>query len=192
MSLPSPASVLNSSAPAPVFLLGPAYAGKSELAMRLFRPDQAAVVIGTASPRERAFHDRLEHLKALRPAAWESLDCEADLPGAVADAASRSPQVMVDAVSQWLASLVVGRDDSGEAALTEYVRAQVDELRRVIAKNKQCRFVLVSAEVGGSPAPARAPERLYRQAVGQANQRLADLAQTVLWVVAGQPLKIKG
>ncbi len=189
MSLPSP---LNSSTPAPVLLLGPAHAGKSELAMRLLRPDQAAVVVGTAAVRERAFHERLEHLKGLRPAAWESLDCESDLPGMVDDAASRAPQVMVDAVSQWLAALVVGRDDQGESALADFLKAQVDDLRRVMQKHRNCRFVLVSAEVGGSPAPSRAPERLYRQAVGQANQRFAELAQTVLWVAAGLPLKLKG
>lgn len=189
MPLPSP---LSSQIPAPVLLLGPAHAGKSELAMRLFRPDQAAVVIGTAAVRERAFHERLEYLKGLRPGPWESVDAESDLPSLVDEAAGRSGQVMVDAVSQWLATLVVSRGEGGEDALADFLKAQIDELRGVIQKHPHCRFVLVSAEVGGSPAPSRAPERLYRQAVGQANQKLAELCQTVFWVTAGLPLKLKG
>ena len=189
MSLPSP---LSANTAAPVLVLGPAHAGKSELAMRLLRPDQPAVVIGTAMVRERAFQERLDHLKGLRPAPWESLDCESDLPGLVDDAAGRTGQVLIDAVSQWVATLVVGRDDAGEAALADFLTAQVEELRRVVRKHQPCRFVLVSAEVGGSPAPSRAPERLYRQAVGLANQRLAELSSTVLWVTAGLPLKLKG
>ncbi len=183
---------LSANTAAPVLLLGPAHAGKSELAMRLLRPDQPAVVVGTASTRERAFQERLEHLKGLRPAAWESLDCESDLPGLVDEAAGRAGQVMIDAVSQWVATLVVGRDDAGEAALADFLKEQTLELRRVVKKHPNCRFVLVSAEVGGSPAPSRAPERLYRQAVGLANQRLAELSSTVLWVTAGLPLKLKG
>jgi adenosylcobinamide kinase/adenosylcobinamide-phosphate guanylyltransferase len=189
MSLPSP---LSSQTAAPVLVLGPAHAGKSELAMRLFRPDEPAVVIGTASVRERAFQERLEYLKGLRPAPWESVDAEQDLPGLVDDAAGRAGQVMIDAVSQWLATLVVERDESGESALFDFLKAQVEELGRVMKKHQRCRFVLVSAEVGASPAPARAPERLYRQAVGLANQRLAALSETVLWVTAGLPLKLKG
>lgn len=187
-SSPSPSSQTK----APVLLIGPAHAGKSELAMRLLRPDESAIVIGTAHLREKTLADRVDRLKSLRPGPWESLDLVSDLPAVLNEAAAKTKQVMVDAVSQWLATLVVERGEEGESALEAHLATQVDELGRVIRKHPTCRFVLVSSEVGGSPAPSRAPERAYRKAVGLTHQKLAELAETVYWVAAGLPLKLKG
>ena len=79
-----------SSSKAPVLILGPAHSGKSEFAIRLFKPDQPAVVIGTSSLKERAFAARIDRLQSLRPAAWESIDLVSDLPATVDQAATRA------------------------------------------------------------------------------------------------------
>ena len=120
----------------------------------------------------------------------ESFDVGADLAAATADAAGRYPQVLIDSLSQWLAGLVVGGDERAELATD--VNFAVDELLRVVASHPRVRFVIVSAEVGGGPPPSRPRERLYRQQLGLANQRLARTAHGVLAMTAGIPSLLKG
>lgn len=182
--------------PAPILILGGAHAGKSELAMQLLAPDCETVVIGTADTNESALSPRLKALKALRPPAWTTLETTQDLPAALAQAVKKSPQVLVDAVSLWLAALHVelgarGADDP--AGAMQDADQRVDELMQVVlGAPKTCRIVLVSAEAGHGLAPQRVADRLYRRAVGLANQRLARQATTVIEVVAGLPRFIKG
>lgn len=177
-------------AASPVFFFGPAHAGKSELAMRALAPDSPAVVLGTAPAHEPAFQSRIKELQAQRPAPWENLDSGLDLAVAIEDVAKKYPQIMIDSLSQWLAALLVESEQS-ETALKKTVVGRVDELFQVLAKLSGIRLVLVSAETGAGPAPARALERLYREQVGLMNQRLARLARTAAWVSAGLPQVLK-
>jgi adenosylcobinamide kinase/adenosylcobinamide-phosphate guanylyltransferase len=182
--------------PSPILILGGAHAGKSELATQLIAPDRGAVVIGTADTGEGALSPRLKALKALRPPAWDTVETTHDLPAALSQAAKTSPQVLVDAVSLWLASLHVelgarGADDPVVAMADADQR--INELIKVIAGVPAgCRLVLVSAEAGHGLAPQRVADRLYRRAVGLANQQLAKRAATVIEVTAGIPRFLKG
>jgi adenosylcobinamide kinase/adenosylcobinamide-phosphate guanylyltransferase len=176
----------------PVLVLGPAHAGKSELAIQLLAPDRAAVVLGTSTLRHEAMERRLGQLAALRPPTWETIAVTRDLPVAVDDALGRAPQLLVDSVSQWLAAVVVGdADEAPGEAIAAAAAKQVDELLALIAARPQARVVLVSAEAGAAPTPGRPMERLYRRLVGETNRRLAAAARSVVVVHAGIPLVIK-
>ena len=181
---------------APVLLLGPAYGGKSELAMQALRPDLAATVIGTAPPDEPVFTTRLAQLQSLRPAGWRTLHAGPQVVKTLAEAAQYAPegQFLIDAVNQWLAVLLLAGSATpgSEAQRYQALETQITELIRLLGAYPLARFVLVSAEVGAGPAPARTPERLYRQAVGITNQRLAQVARTVVSVQAGLGQVIKG
>jgi adenosylcobinamide kinase/adenosylcobinamide-phosphate guanylyltransferase len=52
--------------------------------------------------------------------------------------------------------------------------------------------VLVSNEVGLGIVPDNALSRVFRDTQGRLNQRLAAIASRVVFVVAGQPLIVKG
>ncbi len=180
--------------PSPVLLIGPAYSGKTDLATRYLRPDQGAIVIGTALNIDPQTSRRLTSLKERRPAQWESLDSFYDLAVAVSDCGLKSPQILVDSVNQWLANLLVqGELSEGEEdQRLSLGLLRVDELAKAVHGCRSERVVVVSAEIGASPAPSRPLERLFRQLVGLANQRLAEVAQTVLTVHAGiaHPIKL--
>jgi len=194
--LQAPSRPLWTQCGAPILLIGPAYAGKSELAMQALRPDLAAVVLGSAPPEEPAFSSRLAQLQSLRPPSWETIHAGKHLVQAATEAAqaNKGGQILIDAVNQWLAVVLLGDPESShsEAVRAAWLDDQITALIRVLGAFPQTRFVLVSAEVGASPAPARLPERLYRQYVGVTNQRLAAVAQTVVSVQAGIGTVIKG
>jgi adenosylcobinamide kinase/adenosylcobinamide-phosphate guanylyltransferase len=50
---------------------------------------------------------------------------------------------------------------------------------------------LVSNEVGTGIVPENRLARLFRDATGFSNQRVATCADEVIWMVAGIPVKIK-
>ena len=52
-------------------------------------------------------------------------------------------------------------------------------------------LVLVSDEVGLGPVPENAETRLFREALGIANQAAAAAADSVFWVTAGIATRIK-
>ena len=52
--------------------------------------------------------------------------------------------------------------------------------------------VLVSNEVGSGVVPASDPAAVFRDALGELNQRVAAIADNVVLMVAGLPLAIKG
>ena len=61
-----------------------------------------------------------------------------------------------------------------------------------LLENGGKRIVLVSNEVGLSIVPENAMARRFRDEQGFANQRLAAVADEVIFVAAGLPLKLKG
>ncbi len=52
-------------------------------------------------------------------------------------------------------------------------------------------MVVVTNEVGLGIVPATPVGRVFRDALGRANQQLAALADTVYLLVAGQPVRVK-
>ena len=70
------------------------------------------------------------------------------------------------------------------------VHKEVDELALFLRERKQD-WIIVSNEVGLGLVPAYQMGRVYRDAIGWANQRLAREADTVLFMVAGIPMVVK-
>jgi adenosylcobinamide kinase/adenosylcobinamide-phosphate guanylyltransferase len=52
--------------------------------------------------------------------------------------------------------------------------------------------ILVSNEVGLGIIPADKPTRRYASAAAKLNKAVADIAENVILMVAGQPLYVKG
>ena len=178
----------------PLLILGNAHSGKSELAIQCLRPDLPGIVIGTAPPNEPTFHSRIAELQGLRPATWDSVYAGTDLVAAVTSATANVQQIIIDSINQWLATLLLSYsedDDGSEQGRANLLNSRVDELVKLLKRNQETRFVVVTAEVGGGPAPSRMAERLFRQQLGLANQHLARAASSVLAVQAGIPSILK-
>ena len=68
----------------------------------------------------------------------------------------------------------------------EYIEAVCDAIRA-----SKAAVVAVSNEVGSGVVPAYTSGRIYRDFLGQMNQKIAQIADTVILMVAGVPVILK-
>jgi adenosylcobinamide kinase/adenosylcobinamide-phosphate guanylyltransferase len=156
-------------------VLGGARSGKSAFAERLAAAAPPPVsYLATAVPGDDAdFAERILRHRERRPASWTTVECGADLPGALA----RQPgTVLVDSVGTWLASL------PGFAA-------DADELCGALRRRER-ETILVSEEVGLGVHPSTALGGLFRDRLGELNRRLSEVAARAFLVVAGRPIEL--
>ncbi len=181
---------------APILILGPAHSGKSQLALQLLDRQQPAMIIGTADDRDPLMAARITALQARWAPDWSGREVsrEQDLDALLADIPPSTPQLLIDSVNQWLAYRLV-HDFQRYTTQQLHQRAHHD-LGLLVAAIRQLatqrRVILVSSELGSSPPPSQPLPLILREAVGIANQRLADMSPTVIMQVAGIPQVIKG
>ncbi|MFC4532281.1 bifunctional adenosylcobinamide kinase/adenosylcobinamide-phosphate guanylyltransferase [Sphaerisporangium dianthi] len=186
-----------------VLVLGGARSGKSaEAELRLIaEPDVAYVATGPTGGRDADWLARVAAHRARRPPHWttiETTELEALLR-------SEAGPLLIDGIGTWLAAVFDacgawddpahdrprGRKPGRFGTALDAVAARCDDL---VAAWRQTRaqVVAVSDEVGLSVVPATASGRVFRDALGRLNQRLAAESEEAVFVVAGRvvPLPI--
>ncbi|MGQ0617652.1 MAG: bifunctional adenosylcobinamide kinase/adenosylcobinamide-phosphate guanylyltransferase [Acidimicrobiia bacterium] len=161
-------------------VLGGARSGKSAVAERLAaaragagRPVTYVATAVVACDPDLA--DRVAAHRARRPGRWRTVEAGLDLVGALAAVPPRSVTV-VEALGTWVA----GHPGFGadHHALGAALAAVVGDV------------VVVSDEVGLGVHPSTDLGRRFRVALGTVNQAVADVADEVLFVVAGRVLPL--
>lgn len=178
-----------------VLFVGGTRSGKSGMAQRWAEaqaPQRLYLATGRADDDEMAA--RIARHKAERGSGWlcreESLDpaaALADVAAAVqAGSAAGNPGVVLfDCASLWVANLMA-------ADMTEKdILDRVDALAAVIAKYP-LPLALVSVEAGLGMVAMSSLGRRFQDTLGLANQALARVCDTVLFVSCGLPLVLKG
>jgi adenosylcobinamide kinase / adenosylcobinamide-phosphate guanylyltransferase len=161
-------------------VLGGARSGKSRLAENLARGERH--YIATAQAFDDEMRARIAAHKLQRGAGWVTHEEAIALPSLLTAVDGAGRFILVDCLTLWLSNLILADTDwEGPAA----------ELVRVLSGVK-ADVVLVSNEVGLSIVPDNALGRRFRDAQGILNQRVAAVADTVMFVAAGLPLVLKG
>ncbi|TCP22824.1 bifunctional adenosylcobinamide kinase/adenosylcobinamide-phosphate guanylyltransferase [Rhodovulum adriaticum] len=167
--------------PPVILVTGGARSGKSSHAEARTRAlPGAPVYIATARPSDDEMRARIARHIADRGAGWDTVEEPFDLVGALDRTDGRGPR-LVDCLTLWLSNLMFdGRDwEPQAAALTGALARQASPV------------VLVSNEVGMGIVPDNALARDFRDAQGWLNQRVAQVADEVEFVVSGLPLRVK-
>jgi adenosyl cobinamide kinase/adenosyl cobinamide phosphate guanylyltransferase len=153
-------------------VLGGARSGKSEIAEELAaRLPSPVLYFATAviaddddlAARVAAHQDR-------RPSDWKTIEPGDDLAGALRSTGDGT--ALVDALGPWVA---------GHHDFLVDTRSLVDAL-----KSRHGDAVVVSEEVGLGVHPSTEAGRRFRDALGDLNRAVADIADEVLLVVAGR------
>jgi adenosylcobinamide kinase/adenosylcobinamide-phosphate guanylyltransferase len=177
-----------------ILLLGGARSGKSAYAENWARTHGRRVLyVATAEALDGEMRDRIAHHRASRPAAWRTLEAPRDVGRAIRErAAGESFDTLVLDCVTLLASnvLLALPEDANQAAVDAALRAEIDDLLAAYSAGNAT-WLVVSNEVGLGVVPPSRLGRLYRDALGRANQRLAAAADRVLLLVAGLPWELK-
>ena len=186
------------------FILGGARSGKSRLAQTLAHERAGDHVLYVATLRETPevtqdaeMQARIARHRAQRPATWRTV-IAGDDPGSdilrALDNQSEIPNpeskiVLLDCLSMLISGMLFMTDEipaDAEDRAVKVVDALVEAYRA-----GGCDWIVVSNEVGLSVVPENAYARAYRDALGRANQRVAQFADEAYFVAAGLPLRLK-
>jgi len=166
-----------------VLVLGGARSGKSVHAELLLRDEPAVDYVATAvrDPADDEWAERIIRHRQRRPAGWNTVETT-DLATVLA---ADGTAVLVDSVTAWL-SVVMERAGvwTGEAGAQDLLSVEIDRAVGAWAATER-RVVAVTDEVGSGIVPDSPSGRLFRDALGLLNQRLAASADEVWLVTAG-------
>lgn len=160
-------------------VLGGARSGKSRYAEELIaRTEPPWTYVATAEAHDEEMRQRIAHHQARRQGGWETLDAPFELAGTIA---ALTAPALVDCLTLWLSNVMLaGRDIEEETArLLQAMR------------HTPVPLVAVSNEVGMGLVPETPLGRAFRDAQGRLNQRVAAVADRVVFVAAGLPLNLK-
>lgn len=163
-------------------ILGGARSGKSAYAEALgagFEGRRA--YIATAEMFDDEMRERAAAHRAQRGAGWNTVEAPVDLVRALTECTGSHPFVLVDCVTVWLGNLVHHGWDS--AAEVERLCAALTAAPATVA--------IVANEVGLGIVPDNALARRFRDEAGRANQRIAAVADSAVFMAAGLPLILK-
>jgi len=170
-----------------VLILGGVRSGKSRYAQQLAEQSSRVTFVATAECREdEEMRRKIERHRAERPAHWRTVEEPVALGRALRSNEHDSDAILVDCLTLFAANLMesFGSDEAALEGCIEDLCAALQET--------SCKIILVSNEVGSGVVPAYALGRRFRDLVGEINQRVAAVADTVLLMVAGLPLTLKG
>jgi adenosylcobinamide kinase / adenosylcobinamide-phosphate guanylyltransferase len=163
-------------------VIGGARSGKSRIAEEIVTgTGRPRIYIATAEAWDDEMRDRIARHKADRGDGWTTIEAPRDLPRALATATD-ADAVLVDCATLWLTNHLLANAD---------LDAETNLLLAALARCP-APVVVVSNEVGWSIVPDNPLARQFRDAQGRLNQRLAAQADTVVAVMAGLPMVLKG
>jgi adenosylcobinamide kinase / adenosylcobinamide-phosphate guanylyltransferase len=175
-----------------IFLLGGARSGKSTTAERIARElgGESVLYLATAEAYDDEMRERIAAHRRARPSGWQTLEAPlyvaerlrgVDLPAVV----------LLDCITLLASNALLTLPD--DCSQDEANQVILDEITALIALQQAsaATWIVVSNEVGMGVVPPYRLGRLYRDALGTANQRLAQAASEVLLLVAGLPWRLK-
>jgi adenosylcobinamide kinase/adenosylcobinamide-phosphate guanylyltransferase len=163
------------------FIIGGARSGKSAHAERLIGElPPPWTYIATAQAFDDEMRERIVVHQDRRDRRWKTVEAPFDLAGTLDGVEERAP-VLADCLTLWLTNHMLADHDLG---------TECDRLEKRLARPTGEWFV-VSNEVGLGIVPDNELARRFRDEAGRLNQRVAAIADRVIFMVAGLPMQVK-
>jgi len=170
-----------------ILILGGARSGKSTFAEGLAAGrGERITYLATGTACDEEMTERIARHRDGRPSAWRTVECPLNPAAALRAQAKDTDCFLLDCATLLVSNLLLAEDSAGE----ETVRRALDALLAAYHDAK-IDLIIVSNEVGLGLVPEYPLGRLYRDALGRFNQRVAAAADMVYFLVAGLPLEIK-
>ena len=176
------------------FVLGGARSGKTRYAENLARQfeEQGKKVIYLATAKKEYTNEkgqsvldnemmqRIEKHQSDRPSHWQTVETPIELSQTLSELNGSQVCILVDCLTLWTLNLQ-------EAGVLSSEKQQL----MTTLPNLAAEVILVSNEVGLGVIPLGSFARKYVDQLGWLHQELAEIADRMTFMVAGQPLAIK-
>jgi adenosylcobinamide kinase/adenosylcobinamide-phosphate guanylyltransferase len=167
-------------------ILGGARSGKSRYGLGLAaRCPTPRLFVATCEPRDAEMEARIEAHQRERGSDWETREVPLELAAALSGAQDRYGVIVVDCLTMWVSNLLLQ-----EGALQGSIQSACEHLVEALA-GTATPIILISNEVGLGIVPDNPLAREFRDQAGWLHQRLAQVADLVVLMVAGVPVLIK-
>ena len=167
------------------FVLGGAQSGKSHYAQELASRFERVTFIATGRPSDAEMRKKIGRHQQERPTAWRTIEAPLDVDKIIRRESQNSDVVLVDCLTFYVANLMdAKRSSKGDPK--EFTQALCDAIQ-----GSRASVLVVSNEVGSGVVPAYRSGRIYRDCLGQMNQKIAAIADRVVLMIAGVPVIVK-
>jgi len=191
-----------------ILITGGSRSGKSTFAQQLAESlSETRTYIATCPIIDGEMADRIEkHRRDRQDRRWQTIEEEIDLAGALTQGMRRESQkkgeaaegekqpggvILVDCLTLWINNLLYQAEKRGASLSEADIVAASQEVLQA-ARTRAGTVIFVSNEVGMGIVPDHFSGRLFRDLAGRCNQVFAREADTVVFMVSGIPMWIKG
>ena len=167
-------------------ITGGGRSGKSRHALALARDYKKRAFVASAVALDAEMEARIVNHRKERGDAFVTVEAPIDPAAALRSLPPDVDVAVLDCLTVWLGNLMHERKVS-EGSSCEEIEAFLELL-----KSPPCDLIIVTNEVGMGIIPENAMARTFRDLAGSLNQRVAAGADTVILMVSGVPVVVKG
>lgn len=168
-----------------IFITGGCRSGKSQFALdyanRHFRKK---LYLATSEALDEEMVKRIEDHKKRRGVDWQTVEEPINIAEAIRQHGNDMEVILLDCITLWLSNLLMRQKSDHE------IVNEVSKLTDTV-NHGQTSFIFVSNEVGMGIVSVDPLGRRFRDLAGMANQKIAEAAQTVIFMVSGIPIFLK-
>lgn len=162
-------------------ITGGAGTGKTSYALRLASDYNKKAYIATAEAVDGEMLKKIEKHKLERDETYTTYESPTELAETVTEAGHENDVVLIDCLTFWINNLMYYKKNINEC-VDEFINALKTSTKPVIA---------VTNEVSVGIVPANKLTREYVVFTAALNRKVADIADNLILMVAGQPLYVK-
>ncbi len=169
-----------------IFITGGCRSGKSRYALHYANQHfSKKLFLATSEALDEEMAQRIENHKKVRGPEWQTIEEPVDIVNKIKEGGGESEVILIDCLTLWLYNLLMRWDN--DLRIMEETEKLINSLKKSPTSS-----ILVSNEVGMGIVPADPLSRRYRDLLGAMNQRIAEALDTVIFMVSGIPLFLKG
>ena len=169
-----------------ILITGGCRSGKSRFALDYANQHfSKKLYLATCEALDEEMAHRIAHHKKMRSPEWQTIEEPVEVVDKIRRYGAETDVILLDCVTLWLSNLLMRRKDDSE--VMKEISALIDRIQE-----KRTSLILVSNEVGLGIVPADPLSRRFRDLSGMANQRIAEAADTAIFMVSGIPTFLKG
>jgi adenosylcobinamide kinase/adenosylcobinamide-phosphate guanylyltransferase len=169
-----------------IFVTGGCRSGKSQFALDYAnRHFHKKLYLATCEALDEEMAKRIEDHRKRRGLDWQTVEEPIKIPESIRQHGSNMEVILLDCITLWLSNLLMRQKSDHE------IMSEVSKVIDMVTQG-QTSFIIVSNEVGMGIVPGEPLGRRFRDLSGMANQKIAEVADRVAFMVSGIPIFLKG